>query len=58
MEDLSGLLPVPTEQGFLPASQDLLLLPGLVEVLVQGLEPQLNLEVQGFLPGLQVQMGL
>ena len=58
MEDLSGLLPVPAEQGLLPAAQDLSLLPELVEVPVQGLEPQLILEVQVFLPGPQVQMGL
>ena len=45
MEDLSGLLPVLAEQGLLRTAQDLSLLPGLVEVPVQGLEPQLILEV-------------
>ena len=58
MEDLSGLLPVPAEQGLSPAAQDLSSLPGLVEVPVQGLEPPLVLEVQVFLPRPQVQMGL
>ena len=52
MEDLSALLPALAEQGLLPASQDLLLLPGLVGVPVEDLEPQLILEVQ------VVQMGL
>ena len=58
MDNLSGLVPAPAEQGLLPAAQDLSLLPELVEVPVQGLEPQLILEVQVFLPGPQVQMGL
>ena len=58
MEDLSGLLPALAEQGLLPAAQDLSLLPELVEVPVQGLEPQLIPKVQVFLPGPQVRMGL
>ena len=58
MEDLSGLLPGPAEQGLLPAAQGLSLLPELVEVPVQSLEPQLILKVQVLLPGPQVQMGL